>query len=203
MDALEAARQTRGEADSWLDRSLTERCLMYRGLPPAPTNQNNNYAIVQTPHYIAILHEHVHDVRVIYTDGRPHFSQQVRQWFGDARGWWEGKTLVVRTKNFYGYDKYYFGIRPPGAPQPPIQVSDEYEIIERFTRSLPDMIDYTFTVSDPKTFSRPFSGSLPMTKVTGVRALMFESACHEGNYGLPNILETARTEEAHARRKSS
>jgi hypothetical protein len=64
------------------------------------------------------------------------------------------------------------------------------------------MIDYTFTVSDPKTFSRPFSGSLPMTKMTGVRALMFESACHEGNYGLPNILETARKEEAEARKKS-
>jgi hypothetical protein len=194
MEALEAVRRIH-DADSWLDRSLTERCLLYRGLPPAPTNQNNNYAIVQTPQYVAILQEHIHDVRVIYTDGRSHLTKRIRQWLGDSRAVWEGRTLVVTTTNFYGYDKYYFGIKPL------LQVSDDYEIVERFTRVLPDMIDYTFTVTDPKTFSRPFSGSLPMTKVTGVKALMFESACHEGNYGMTNILTTARNEEARLKSK--
>jgi hypothetical protein len=198
MDALIAQKKwpPGRAADSWLDRMLPERCLFYRGLPPAPTNQNNNYAITQTPEYVAILQEHIHEVRVIYTDGRPHLHESIRQWHGDSRGRWDGDTLVVETTNFYGYDRYWFGIKPFA-----IQVSDAYHLIERFTRVLPDMIDYTFTVTDPLTFSRPFSGSLPMTKFTGVRALMFESACHEGNYGMTNILEVARYEEAQAARK--
>lgn len=190
QDAVAAARRTHGDADTWLDRDLPERCLLYRGLPPSPSGQNNNYNIVQTPTYVALMQEHIHEVRMIYTDGRPHLSPDVRQWLGDSRGRWEGNTLVVDTTNFYGFDKYYFRIKPS------IEVSDAYHIVERFTRTATDMIDYTFTAEDPKTFTRPFSGSLPMTKASGVQSLMFESACHEGNHGMVNILSAARAEEA-------
>jgi hypothetical protein len=187
-----ARRKTRGPSDSWTDRSLPERCLMYRGLPPVPSGQNNNYNIVQTPEYVAIFQEHIHEVRVIYTDGRAHLPSNLRQWFGDSRGRWQGNTLVVETTNFYGFDKYYFRV------QTSIQVSDEYKIVEYFTRVAPDLIDYTFTVSDPKTWDRPWIGHLPMTKLEGYEALMSESACHEGNVGMTHILTAARVEEKKA-----
>jgi len=188
-----AARRTlRGPSDSWTDRSMPERCLMYRGLPPSPSGQNNNYNIVQTPEYVAIFQEHIHETRIIYTDGRPRLPSNLRQWFGDSRGRWEGNTLVVETTNFYGFDKYYFRV------QSSIQVSDRYKIVERFTRVAPDLIDYTFAVSDPKTWDRSWIGHLPMTKTDGYEALMSESACHEGNVGMTHILTAARLEEKRA-----
>ena len=192
MQEVAARRKARGPSDSYTDRNLPERCLMYRGLPPVPSGQNNNYNIVQTPVSVAIFQEHIHEVRVIYTDGRPHLPSAVRQWFGDSRGRWEGNTLVAETTNFYGYDKFYFRV------QPSIQVSDEYKIVERFTRVAPDLIDYTFTVSDPKTWDRPWTGHLPMIKAEGYDALLSESACHEGNVGMTNILSAARLEEKQA-----
>ena len=185
-------KKSRGSADSYLDRSGPERCLMYRGLPPSPSGQNNNYNIVQTPEYVAIFQEHIHETRMIYTDGRPHLPSNLKQWYGDSRGRWEGNTLVVETTNFYGFDKYYFRL------QASIQVSDEYKIVEYYTRVAPNLIDYTFTVSDPKTWDRPWTGHLPMTKAEGYEALMSESACHEGNVGMTHILTAARLAEKRA-----
>ena len=187
-----ARKKSRGPSDAWTDRSPVERCLMYRGLPPSPSGQNNNYSVVQTPEYVAIFQEHIHETRIIYTDGRPHLPSNVRQWYGDSRGRWEGNTLVVETTNFYGFDKYYFRL------QSSIQVSDEYTIVEYYTRVAPDLIDYTFTVSDPKTWDRSWTGHLPMTKMSGYEALMSESACHEGNVGMTHILTAARLGEKRA-----
>ena len=170
----------------WEDRPLAERCIIYRGIPAFPTGYNNNYHIAQTPGYVAILQEHIHEVRLIPLDGRPHVNQKIRQWLGDSRGRWEGNTLVVETTNFS--DKALIrGIN--GDP------SESLHVVERYTRVGPDMIDYEFTVTDPVTWTRPWSGSLPLTAFEGP---MYEYACHEGNYALENVLAGARAEEAAA-----
>ena len=162
---------------------MAERCIVYRGLPPFPTGYNNNYQIFQTPEYVVIFQEHIHDVRIIPLGGRPHISENVRLWLGDSRGHWEGDTLVVGTKNFS--DKAFMR-RVNGDP------SEALHVIERFTRVSADLIDYHFTVEDPLTWTRPWSGELPMTKIEGP---VFEYACHEGNYSMTNLLAGARAEE--------
>ena len=183
MDALTAWRHGRGPSDSWEDRHMAERCIVYRGVPPFPTGYNNNYQIFQTPEYVVIFQEHIHDVRIIPLGGRPHISENVRLWLGDSRGHWEDDTLVVRTKNFS--DKAFMR-RVNGDP------SEALYVVERFTRVSADLIDYHFTVEDPLTWTRPWSGDLPMTKIEGP---VFEYACHEGNYSMTNLLAGARAEE--------
>jgi hypothetical protein len=121
----------------------------------------------------------IHDVRIIPLDGRPHAPSGIRQWMGDSRGRWDGDTLVVTTTNFT--DKTNFR----GA-------SANMKLVERFTRVDADTIDYRFTVDDPAAFSRSWSASIPMTKTEGP---LFEYACHEGNYGMTNLLSGARAEE--------
>ena len=182
-DARAAYKRTRGPSDSWDDRRLSERCVIYRGIPPIPTLYNNNYHIVQTPGYVAILQEHIREVRLIPLDGRPHIGQRVRQWLGDSRGRWDGNTLVVETTNFNDQAIIRGFNGPPGG---------SFRVVERFTRVAADMIDYEFTVDDPETWKRPWSGSLPMTQLQGD---MYEYACHEGNYGMTNLLAGARAEE--------
>src|SRR5262245_6138792 len=168
-----------GPADSWLDRNLQERCLVYRPIPPLPTGYNNNYEIVQTPNHVAILQEQIHETRIIPLDQRPHLSESVRQWLGDSRGHWEGNTLVVETTNFT--DKTNFrGSRK------------NLHVIERFTRVADDMMDYQFTVSDAGVWTRPWTAALPWKKSDGQ---LYEYACHEGNYGMVGILSGARAEE--------
>ena len=180
-------RRGRGPSDSWEDRGLSERCLIYRGIPPMPTLYNNNYQIAQTPEYVAIFQEHIHEVRLIPVDGRPHLDNRVRQWFGDSRGHWDGDTLVVETTNFHdnalirGFDG---------------DLGENLHVVERFTRVDANAIDYQFTVSDPTTWTRSWSGSLPMTRVD---SLVYEYACHEGNRGMFNLLAGARVEEKAAR----
>ena len=177
---------SRDQYDSWKDRPLAERCIIYRGIPGFPTGYNNNYHIAQTPRYVAILQEHIHEVRLIPLDGRPHVNQKISQWLGDSRGRWEGDTLVVETTKFS--DKALIrGIN--GDP------SESLHVVERYTRVGPGMIDYEFTVTDPVTWTRPWSGSLPLTAFEGP---MYEYACHEGNYALENVLAGARAQEAAA-----
>ena len=189
LDAKKAYSAGRGPSDSWEDRRLAERCIIYRGIPPLPTGYNNNYHILQTPEYVAILQEHINEIRVIPVDGRPHVSQPVKQWLGDSRGRWEGDTLVVETTNFS--DKaMIFGYDGP--------LTDSLKVIERFKRVSEDMIDYTFTVEDPKTWSKAWSGQLPWNKTPGP---LFEYACHEGNYGMKHLLSGARAEEKAAQGK--
>ena len=177
--------------DSWLDRSLFERCIT-RGMPGAmsPTAYNNNYRITQGPGFVAIQIEMLGGTRVIPTDGRKHLTSSIRQLMGDSVGRWEGDTLVVETTNFT--DKALYR----GA-------AENLHLVERFTRVGPDAIDDRVTVSDPTTFTRPITIAIPYVNIGEE---MFEYACHEGNYGMEGILSGAREEErlaAEAKQKST
>jgi len=160
---------------------LQERCLLtpQAGPPMLPANYNSNYQIVQTPDYVVILVEMIHDARIIPLDGKPHLPQNVRQLMGDSRGHWEGNTLVVETTNFT--DKTSFR----GA-------SDKVRMIERFTRTDANTLLYQFTIDDETTWSKSWGGEIPMKKVN---APLYEYACHEGNYGMAGVLAGARAEE--------
>jgi hypothetical protein len=181
LDARTAARRARGPADSWTDRPLQERCILYHGVPPLPTGYNNNYEIAQAPGLVAILHEEIHEVRLIHLDGRPHIGAGIRQWLGDSRGRWEGDTLVVETTNFHKDATFRFPADPA-----------TLRVVERFRRIGPDAIDYQFTVDNPTMYVRPWTATLPMRKSDG---LIYEYACHEGNYSLPNVLGGFRAQE--------
>ena len=180
--------------DSVADFNELDRCIS-RGMPGAmmPGFYNHNYQILQTPDYVTILVEMVHDVRIIPMDGRGRLDPTVRQWLGDGRGYWEGNTLVVETTNFA--DKVN-GRQELGHTQGGGTVfggDENLRLVERFTRVSADMIDYEFTVVDPTVWQSPWRASLPMTAIEGP---LFEYACHEGNYALANILAGARLEEA-------
>jgi len=181
LDAQTAARRDRGPADSWTDRPLQERCIMYHGVPPLPTGYNNNYEIAQAPGLVAILHEEIHEVRLIPLDGRPHVGPAITQWLGDSRGHWDGDTLVVETTNF----------RPDAGFRFPVDTKT-LRIVERFHRTAADAIDYQFTVENPSMYSRPWTATLPMRPTDG---LIYEYACHEANYSLPHVLEGYRAQE--------
>jgi hypothetical protein len=172
--------------DSWLDRSLFERCIT-RGMPGAmsPTAYNNNYRITQSPGYVAIQIEMLGGTRIIPTDGRPPIAASLRQWMGHSVGRWEGDTLVVETTHFTDRVLYR------GA-------AENLRLLERFTRVGKGEIDYRVTITDPTTFTRPWTLAIPYVD-TGEQ--MFEYACHEGNYGLAGILEGAREEERAATAK--
>ena len=179
-EARAEARRLR-PADGPEDRSLADRCIVRgtAGPPMLPAGYNNTYQILQTPEHVAILIEMIHDARIIPLSARPHLSGKIRQWLGDSRGRWEGKTLVVETTNFT--DKTNF--RGSG---------ETLRVVERFTRVDRDTLLYQFTVDDPQSFTRPWSAEIPMKKVEGP---MFEYACHEGNLSMENILGIARDEE--------
>ena len=186
LDARRAAARSHGPADSYENRSLWERCLT-RGVPEGmlPAGYNNNMKLVQTPGYVVIFTEMIHDARIVPLDGRPHDSPTIRKWMGDSRGHWEGNTLVVDTVNFT--DKTNF--RGSGA---------NLHVIERFTRVDADTLEYRFTVDDPTTWTRSWTVAFPMVKTPGP---MYEYACHEANYGLVGILAGARAEEKAAVKK--
>jgi hypothetical protein len=169
-----------GRADGPEDRSSLERCITF-GLPTAtlPGLYNNNIQIVQAPGFVAIIHEMVHDVRIVPLDDRPALTSSIQQWFGSSRGHWDGSTLVVETRNFS--DKTNF--RGSGA---------NLHVVERFTRIDADTIGYQLTVDDPTTWARPWTAAYPMRPSEGP---IYEYACHEANVGLMDILEVARDEE--------
>jgi hypothetical protein len=167
-------------ADGPENRSLQERCLAFNAGPPIGLGPYNNYVeIFQTRDAVAIFTEMIHDARIVWTDGRPHASAAMKQWLGDSRGRWDGNTLVVDTTNFT--DKT--GFRGSG---------ETLHLVERFTRVDANTLHYEYTVDDPATFTKPWTAVLPMTK-TGER--IYEYACQEGNYALPDILRGARYQE--------
>jgi len=179
--AAQAEARRLHPADGPEDRALTERCILWptAGPPMLPGPYNNNYQIVQGPGFVAISVEMIHDVRIIPTDGSPHLPSNVRQWMGDSRGHWEGNTLVVDTTNFTGKTTF--------------RGSDEsLHLIERFTRTGPDIILYEFKVDDPASFTKPWSAQVPMIKMDGP---LVEYACHEGNYAMAGMLGGARADE--------
>lgn len=162
-------------------RSLAERCLLWRtaGPPMLPGPYNNPFQILEIRDRVVILNEMIHDARVIPLDGTPHLPKDIRQWRGDSRGHWEGNTLVVETTNFS--DEYSFR----GSDQ-------NLRLIERFTRTSPDLLLYEFTVNDPTAFTKPWTAQIAMTKTKGP---IYEYACHEGNYAMTDILAGARAAE--------
>ena len=166
----EAAAKGIGRWDSAESNQLDDRCLIMAGAGPPMMDAayNSNYHIVQAPGYVMILAEMIHDVRVIPLDARPAPSDRVRQWMGTSRGHWEGDTLVVETSNFNG--KNPFG-----------NSSARMRVTERFRRVSDQVILYRFTIDDGTTWTRPWTGEMPMQKTTGP---LFEHACHEGNFGL-------------------
>lgn len=193
-EARAEARRGRGVADSWEDRPLQERCLLFHGVPPLPTNYNNNYRIFQTRDVVAILYEMLHEVRIVPLDGRPHLAPAISRWMGDSRGRWEGDTLVVDTTNFS--DKVY-SLRGAAANEPAfLGTGRTMRVVERFTRTASDRIDYYFTIDDPATYTRPWTGWLPLLPLDGH---LYEYACHEGNSQMSSILAGARREEEAAR----
>ena len=171
----------RGPADSYEDRSLYDRCIT-RGMPGSmmPAIYGNQYQIVQSPGYVAILYEMIHETRVIPLDGRPAIGTAIDQDMGDARGRWEGDTLVVETRNFK--ERSVYNNANPEA----------LTLTERFTRTSPDKVRWSVTVNDPTTWTKPWTFSMPLT-VDDKPFPTYE--CHEGNYGLKNILSAARAEE--------
>ena len=178
-------------ADGPEEMGLSERCLWYRGIPSIPTGYNNNYHFFQTPDTVVILQEHIHDLRVIHLDGRPHLPDGVRQFAGSSRGRWKGDTLVVETTNLR--EPFIRRWRRPEHSLSRGKLSETATVVERFTRTGPDTLDYTFTVDDPETWTRPWSGALPYARQDQP---MFEFACHEGNYGMLNMMSGSRAEEA-------
>jgi hypothetical protein len=185
-EARSAARYGIGPYESFLDPDTGERCLtdgvtalMWQG----PNGGHNR--ITQSPGYVTILHEEYRDRRIIPVDGRAHGS--IRQWFGDAVGRWEGSTLVVDTINFLDKTHYEWAnvwTRP----------SETLHLVERFTRVDADTIEYEITIEDPKTFIRPWKAVIPITRLPN-ETQIYEYACHEGNYAMPNLLSGARAQK--------
>jgi hypothetical protein len=183
--ALHTARNGEGRADSWTDRSLYDRCIT-RGLPGSmmPAIYGNAYEIVQSPDSVAIRYEMIHETRIIPLDGRKRLSAPIRQYMGDARGRWEGNTLVVETTNFTGETHMGYNNR---------YNSEQYRFVERFTPTGPKTLTWEVTIDDPGTFVRPWTFAMQLTRDDTQQ--VFEYACHEGNRGLENILRGARAEE--------
>ena len=185
--AVRAARQGRGPADSYTDRSLYDRCItrgMIGSLTPAIYNAGNE--IVQGPGVVALRNEMIHEARVIPLDGRPHLSPVLRSYMGDTRGRWDGDTLVLDTVNVT--DKT--GV---GANGRALFHSEALHVIERFTRTAAGTLQYSVTIDDPRMWTRPWTMSFPLQRDDTYG--MFEYACHEGNYGLRNILSASRADE--------
>ncbi len=164
------------------DRNLAERCLT-RGAPKLPGGYNNNFQIVQTPGYVAIMQEMIHEARIIPLDNRPHLPSGLGLWLGDSRARWEGDTLVVDTTNYHELSVFnsYNCCRGSGK---------NLHVVERFRLTGGNTIDYRFTVEDPTTFTRPYTVAVPMTRIEGP---IYEYACHEANYGMEGILRGARS----------
>ena len=181
-----------GPFDSWVDADTGERCLT-DGLPLVPLQgYNMNTHILQAPGWVAILNEMFHEYRIVPVDGRAPVAPAIGQWLGGGNGRWEGDTLVVESTRFAGRGHYLWRATWRAA-RPTLH------LVERFTRVDEQTIDYEFTMTDPEMFTRPWTALVPMTTDHASRGVtsgpMYEYACHEGNYGLMNMLRGARAQE--------
>ena len=180
-EAARTAPKTRGPSDGPEDRPLSERCVSY-GAPRTGANYNSYVQILQSPQTTVLLQEMIHDARIVPMTGAPHLPKQIRQLHGDPRGRWEGDTLVVETTN------YLNGFQ--GSTR-------DVTLTERYTRVSEQFIDWQVTVSDPATWTKPYTFLVRLKKTDG---LVYEYACHEGNYAMEGILAGARREESMAKR---
>ena len=183
--------QPRGD-DTWEDRHIWERCVTRGGMPNAmfPRAYNNNMQVFQAPGYVVMLLEQVHELRVVPLDGRPHIASSIGQWNGDSRGRWEGDTLVVETTNL---DPRVSGLQPWSAFSSYDGSGEDMRLVERFTRTGPDSLEYEVEVHDPQMYTRPWTVAYPFALSPDV---MYEYACHEGNIGMEGILSGGRAEDA-------
>ena len=189
-NAERAAKNKGHEFDGYENRPLSERCILMaqERIPMLPgADDNNLLQIVQGPGYVALFHEIDHSTRVIPTDGRPHISQNIRQYQGDSVGHWEGNTLVVDTTNFRALTAFRGS-------------SEKLHLVERFSRAADDTLLYQFTAEDPATWDRPWTAEIPMSKAKGP---VYEWACHEGNSMIVTILRGARVAEEQAAKKAA
>jgi hypothetical protein len=179
------AEQLKNPAAGPEDRPTWERCLLgfNSGPPIMPSGYNNNIQLIQTRDHVVILNEMVHDARVVPLSTRPHGVN--RRWLGESRGRWEGDTLIVETKNFTANGTGTIGLRVPP--------SEQLQLVERFTLRDGQTLVYEFTVTDPGTWTRPWTAAVPMRKTA---EQIYEYACHEGNLGMVGILAGAREQES-------
>ena len=179
----DARREYAGEhpADSWVDFSSGVRCILgfNAGPPFTPSAYNNNVQVFQTPDHVVIMTEMVNTARIVPLDGRPRLDPDVRQWSGDSRGYWEGDTLVIETRNFDDKRRWR-------------NTTESMRLVERLTRVAADTLTYEFTVTDPETWRSPWTASVPLVLNPEP---MFEYACHEGNYSMPGMLAGTRADE--------
>lgn len=180
--AAAAAKRTRGPSDGPEDRPLSERCISY-GAPRTQANYNSYTQIIQSSDTTVLLQEMIHDARIVPMTSKPHLPASIRQLHGDPRGRWDGDSLVVETTN---YINGFLGSTP------------NVKLTERYTRVSPDFINWEITVEDPATWTKPFTFMIRLKKAAGV---IYEYACHEGNYAMEGILAGARAEEAKAAAK--
>ena len=182
-----ARREHRQEhpADSWVDRTAYDRCILgfNAGPPITPGGYNQNLQLFQTPDHVVLVTEMVHTARVVPLDGRPALGDGIRQWSGDSRGHWEGDTLVVETSNFSDQRGWRGS-------------TENMTLVERLTRIDANTLEYEFTVSDPETWTAPWTVQIPMRRND---LTLFEYACHEGNHSMDGILAGARADERQAR----
>ena len=172
--------ERRARHAAWTDdRSLGERCVSF-GAPRLGAGYNSYYQVLQTPDHVVILMEMAHDARIVPLDGRPHVDDGVRQWLGDSRGYWDGDTLVVETRNYSPHANF-------------MGAAEHLEITERFTRVSEDVLEYEITARDSTTWARPWTAMIPLRSSSDA---LFEYACHEGNIGMQGILAGARHQEA-------
>jgi hypothetical protein len=194
-----ANRAGTGVSDSAQTRSLAERCISWGnvGPPMIPPTYYANFQILQSRDTVIIRHELMHDVRVIALDGRAHPSSGIQYLAGHSRGHWDGDTLVVDTTNFTDQTNFR---GPPATTRQEISHTRTLHVVERFTRVDKNTINYQFTVEDPATWARSWSGEYSIRAFEGP---IYEYACHEGNYGLANILRAQRIQDAAARKGSN
>lgn len=178
--------------DHWTYHTVWDRCIT-RGVPGSmlPAGYNNAYRFIQTEDTFTIVHEMIHDVRVIHLNKEEHIDSKVKLWMGDSIARWEGDTLVVETKNYN--DRGMIASSAAGGRLKGVPVSEELHVVERFTRVSEGTIMWEARVSDPVNFAAPFTISMPLTRDD--EYVMYEYACHEGNYAIENILSGGRAAE--------
>ena len=180
--------------DTWEDRHIWERCVTRGGMPNAmfPRSYNNNFQIFQSPGWVAIFHEQVHETRLIPLDGRPDVSPNIGEWNGVPRGRWDGNTLVVTTTNIH---LRVSALQPWSNFNSANGSGEGIELVERFTRTDAETLEYEIEVHDPQMYTRSWTVAYPFERLHDV---VYEYACHEGNYGMEGILSGGRADDAAA-----